>query len=147
MILPVTIKGETLGKTIYNVAVLVAIVCIVGYVGFVAISGRVWEWRAHRAENRADSAEATAKVAVKAATDSDGAAGNATLTRSRVDVVVSDIRSRSEEAAGRAVNYEGDVPTDGTLPDDLVRELDEATDRASGAANRLQRKGARRGNP
>lgn len=135
------LKGDTLGKTVYNVLKLLAALGVVAWLVFALVTGRIYEWRLNRATDRAETAEATAQVATKAAADSDAAAVNATDTRGRVDRVVVEVQNQTQQAVERARNYEGSIPADGSLPADLVRELEEARTRATTAANRLQRTG------
>lgn len=139
--IPALLKGETLGKTIYNVVAAVLALLFVAALAYVLISGRFWKWKAERAETRADNAEAVAETATKNADNANGAAENASLTRGRMTGQTLDIRVTTEQAATRAENY-GDPDTIDAasgLPADLVRELDDAEDRTRAAEDRLRR--------
>lgn len=141
----VLLKGKTLGQTIYNYIAAGVLVFVLLLVAWGIISGKFWKWKAQRAEDRADVAEANAEVAQGNAISANAGAENATVTRGNMDAGSLNIRFITDQAATRAENHDDSNPVrdDGALPDDLVRELDEADDRARAAANRLQRKGSR----
>lgn len=135
----VFLKGDTLGKTIYNALVLVAILGLVGYVGFGIVSGKFWHWRTNVANERADRAEAVAEMQTRNAVNASGAAENASLTRGNMDRDRIEITLKTEQAAVRAENATTTASDDGGLPPDLLRELEAARNDARSAADRLQR--------
>lgn len=139
------LKGDTLGKTIYNTLAALAILAVLTAVGFGVITGKFWKWKAGRAEDRAENAEAVAETATTNAQNANGSAENASMTRGRMDGGTFEIRLTTDQAATRAENYDdsNDVRDASGLPVDLVRELESAEDRAGAAADRLQRKGSR----
>ena len=139
------LKGKTLGQTIYNYIAAGVLLFVVALIAWGLISGKFWKWKAERAEDRADVAEANAAVAQGNAISANAGAENATITRGNMDAGSLNIRFITDQAATRAENHDDSNPVgdDGALPADLVRELDEADDRARAAANRLQRKNAR----
>lgn len=140
------LRGETLGKTIYNVAAACALVVILGLVVYNVVAGKVWKWRYERADARAETAEARAETAETNARNADGALDNAATSRAIMDRDTEANRSATETAARRAETY-GNASTatrdDGRLPVDLVRELDDAEARADAAARRLRGEGSR----
>lgn len=138
------LRGDTLGKTIYNTLAAVALLGVLSWVGWGIVSGKYWKWKADRLEDRAELAEENAKTAQGNAHSADVGAANASQTRATMDGGTFEIRLTTDAAAGRAESYDAinDDSSD-SLPADLVRELDAAKDRAGAAANRLQRKGRR----
>jgi hypothetical protein len=143
----VFLKGETLGKTIYNGLVFVAIIGLAGYIGLGIVSGKFWHWRADKANERADRAEAVAETASRNAANADGSAQNATFTRDNMDRDRIEITLKTEQAATRVENATTTVGDDGGLDPDLMRELEAARDNAGSAARRLQRAGSGPGAP
>jgi len=143
----VFLKGDTLGKTIYNGLVFVAILGLAGYIGVGIVSGKFWHWRADRADARADRAEAVAEVQTRNAANAEGAAENASFTRDNMDRDRIEITLKTEQAATRAENATTTVGNDGGLDPDLLRELEAARNSAGSAANRLQRARSRSGTP
>lgn len=141
------LKGETLGKTIYNVLVFLAALGLVGYLAFSMIAGKFWHWRADKANDRADHAEAVAAVQTRNATNADGSAANATITRDNMDRGKLEITVRTEQAAEKYDNATTIVSDSGDLDPDLVRDVEAARDRARSAADRLQRASAGRTAP
>jgi hypothetical protein len=142
--IPVFLRGETLGKTIYNIVALVALAGLLLFFGWGVLTGKYWQWKADRMETRAENAEAIAGVATANANNANGAASNASTTRGNMDGQTVEVRIHTDDAARRAESY---VPNDldsvdGGVPADIVRELENAHDRARSAADRLQRKGA-----
>lgn len=137
------LKGDTLGKTIYNAFILIAVVGMLAFVGAAVVTGKFWHWRANVANERADRAEATAQVATRNAENANAGAANATATRQALDTQRVQISVTTEQSAQRVENGKALVDDSGDLDADLVRELDAARTRAGTAANRLQRAGSR----
>lgn len=138
------LKGDTLGKTIYNTVAFVALLVGLSYLGFGLVTGKYYKWQAGRQEDRADRAESNLKVATKNADDANTGAAIGNETRGKMDKSTVDIRVFTDKGAGRVENYESDTANDdGTLPDDIVRELNAAHARARAAADQLQREGTR----
>jgi hypothetical protein len=137
------LKGPTLGQTVYNVLAAAALLGVLSWVGIGVASGKFWKWRAHSLEDRAIGAENRAATAETNAANANGSAANATQTRAAIDAGTLSIRVTTEQAAGRVEYGAYDIGDDGSLPPDLVRDVDAAHDRARAAANRLQRKGPR----
>lgn len=136
------LRGDTLGKTVYNCIVAGLVVVLLSWAGWTAAKGKFWHWRADRQEVRADRAEAKAEVAAVNAINADGAAANATQTRAALDTATATARTNTAAAVKR-INDHAPSPVSATgLPDPVVvRELDSAHDRARSAADRLQRTG------
>lgn len=141
------LKGETLGKTIYNSLVFAAVLFLVVYVGFGMVSGKFWHWRADKANERADRAEAVAEVAQHNADNANGSAENAAITRSNMDQGKLTITVKTEQAAEKYDGATTVVDDDGSLDVDLVRDIQAARNRAGAAADRLQRTGTSRTAP
>lgn len=146
---PLTLlKGDTLGKTIYNVLAAIALASIVGWFGWGVVTGKYWKWQAQRQEDRADRAEQQAATAQGNANSANYGALNASQTRANMSTAAIDIRLLTEQAAGRAETYDpNDFDSNGAMPTNVVRELDAAEDRAGTAADRLRGKRAGRTNP
>jgi Tfp pilus assembly protein PilE len=138
------VPGDTLGKKLYNVAIALVVVGIVGWLAYQSLRGDFWKWRATRNDKRADVAEANVRVATRNAQQANGAATNATETRAAMDAATTSTRTNTAEAVRRITNAPAaPVSVSGALSVDLVRELDAARDRAGTAADRLQRTRAR----
>lgn len=140
------LAGATVGATVYNYAVAIALVGLLIFGGYVILTGKWYQWRADVANKRADVAEENAAVAQGNADRANGAAENAAITREKIDAGKLDIIVTTNAAATRAEKYDPtiDPDYDGGVSPDLVRELEAAQDRARTSANRLQRKGAGR---
>ena len=135
------LKGDTLGKTVYNVLAAAAVTVIAVWFAFVLISGQLWRWYAGRQSDRADRAESAAQIATHNAASANAGAANAGQTRATMDAQRVNVHVTTEQAATRAESYD---PTrydldDGAVPDELVRELEAARRRAGAAADRLRR--------
>lgn len=134
------LRGETLGKTIYNYVAAVVLLIVIIWVGWGLATGKYWKWKADRLETRAENAEAVAATATVNAENANGSAANATATRAGMDGQTIEIRVRTEDAARRIETHvPTDVDADGAVPADILRELESAHDRAGAAADRLQR--------
>lgn len=130
------LRGDTLGRTVYNVLAALAVLAVLAFLAFSGFQS----WRIGNLKDRAESAEANAAAQTKAADDNAGAALNATATRAAVDNAILQIRVTTEQAAARAAANESNAPGDDGSPSaDLLRELEEARTRATSAADRLQR--------
>lgn len=133
------LKGPTLGRTLYNVLVLLAALAFVSLLVLALIFGKGWSLQRQKTAD----AQAGERVQARAAEANAGAASNAAQTRAAVDSAIIGVRTTTQEAATRIEDAKFTVGPDGALPDDLVRELDAATRRASAAGDRLQRTGGR----
>jgi hypothetical protein len=132
------LRGDTLGKTLYNYAVAILVVVAIAWGGWTVAKGKFWHWRADTQSARADRAEANAATAQTNATNATGAAVNATQTRAAMDTGTNTARTNTAEAVKR-INAHVPTPVAASgVPDpDLVRELRAAHDRARSAADRL----------
>lgn len=138
------LKGETLGKTIYNVVVAVLIVAVLAWFGWTATKAKFWEWRADHNATRAEHAEANVVVAQRNATNATGAAQNATQTRAAMDTATATTRANTAAAVKRINDHASTPVADSGEPDaSIMRELTAAHDRARTAADRLRGAGAR----
>lgn len=133
------LKGDTLGRTLYNVLALLAVLAFVGLLGMALVFGKGWSvQRVKTAEARAGE-----RVQAQAAENNAAAAANASATRAAVDSAIIQVRVTTDQTAARIEDAKHSVGPDGALPDDILRELDAATRRATAAGDRLQRTGAR----
>lgn len=115
---------------IAGVALVLAVLILGGY---------VW-WLSHQASKVPDLRAAAATAQANASSANAGAA-NASTTRAAIDAGTVTVRLQTEDSARRIENHEQDPDGNADAePDaDIVRELEDAEDRARAAANRLQR--------
>ena len=138
------LKGDTLGKTIYNTLAFIAAVIVVLFLGFRIVTGNWYEWKYERAAKRADTAESNLKVSQENTRQATAATAIGAETTARMASGTLDIRLHTEQSAGSVENYESDMANDdGSLPPDIMRALTAAHDKAGAAANRLRREDAR----
>jgi len=137
------LRGKTLGGTIYRSLIAVAVLGLLAYVGFVIVTGRWANWKLRRTEAVLEVTQQRAAVAEINATNADGAAANASVTRADMDLSTSTIRETAAAAAERIENDvdelplpEGADPAPGLDPS-VVRELETADRKARAAADRL----------
>jgi hypothetical protein len=136
-----SVATRGLGATVKWAFIWGCALLIVGGLAFGLISGKFWTWRAHVWKDRAVAAAADAKVERKNADDANAGARNATVTRERIDLVISDTREAMEASAtkieDKAAPYdESDEPVDA----DVLAEIEAAEKRAAAAGKRIRGK-------
>lgn len=143
-----TLKGPTLGDTIYRSLLAAAVLGILAMVLFSLIFGKWASWRAGTWKERAQEANQAAQAAQANANSANAGAANAAETRDRIDLHVDLARSDTQASAGRIEDHEPtDVVPAGAPDDDVLLELEAGENQYRAAADRLQRKRAGRATP
>lgn len=143
------LRGPTLGATVYRCLIAAAVLALVAYIGVISFTGRWANWKLRRTEAVLEVTQQRAAVAEINATNADGAAQNATVTRAEMDTSSSTIRDTAAQAAARIENDVEDLPlpvgadASSDLDPRVLREIDAASSHARSAAARLQRAGGR----